>query len=435
MRICLFEDRRAADLNPLTLTRPASDLLCGITTLGAKAAQHFGADVVGHLCRPALADWLRTRDPRAPVNDPTWLRAAPTVLVNGRWLRPHAPPLSHRDLLSEGPFVGLAGGEVAFAVVDTRRLQSVSPTTVGDCVRDWAQTLPTREVGGTVIGRPWELVDRNGEEIARDFELNCDPDAAGRHPAGVALVGPADRLFIHPTAKLDPHVVADTTGGPVVIGAGAVVTAFTRLEGPCAVGAHTHLHAAQVRAGTSFGPHCRIGGEVEASVVLGYTNKYHEGFLGHSYVGEWVNLAAGTSTGDLRCDYGPVRVPVNGEEVSTGRTKVGSVIGDHAKTGLGVLLNCGTSLGVFAQVLPTGTFAPRAVPAFRRAGPDGIKPLDADRAIATSDVVMRRRGRELSPQLEALYRTLAGAAPAAAPAAVPSADVSEPVTLPLRKSA
>ena len=122
-------------------------------------------------------------------------------------------------------------------------------------------------------------------------------------------------------------------------------------------------------------------------------------------------------------------VPVNGQDVPTGRTKAGSVIGDHAKTGLGVLLNCGTSLGAFAQVIPTGTFAPRDVPSFRRAGPDGIKELDPGRLMATADVVMRRRGRALGPQLESLYRALAGAAPAA------EAPAPAPATLPLRRSA
>ena len=218
-------------------------------------------------------------------------------------------------------------------------------------------------------------------------------------------------------------VVADTTGGPVVIGEGAVVTAFTRLEGPCAIGADTHLLGAKVRGGTTIGPHCRVGGEVECSVVLGYANKYHDGFLGHSYVGEWVNLAAGTSTGDLRCDYRPVRVPVDGAEVSTGRTKVGSVIGDHAKTGLGVLLNCGTALGCFAQVLPTGTLAPRAVPSFHRAGPPGLKVLSANRC-----------SKPLTSRCAAAARAHAAtrsdvSALAGAPA------VEAPVTLPLRKSA
>jgi UDP-N-acetylglucosamine diphosphorylase/glucosamine-1-phosphate N-acetyltransferase len=321
-------------------------------------------------------------------------------------------------------FIGMAGGEVAFALLDARRLQALSPTTVDDCLADWAQTLPCREVGGVVIGRVWELIDANGDELAYDFEVTCDPTEAGYHPSGLSIVGRADRLFVHPTARVEPHVVADTTRGPVVIAEGAVVSAFTRLEGPCSVGPYSQLLCAKVRAGTTIGPHCRVGGEVECSVILGYANKYHDGFLGHSYVGEWVNLAAGTSTGDLRCDYGPVRVPFCGAEVSSGLTKLGSLIGDHAKTGLGVLLNCGTVLGAFAQVMPTGTFAPRAVPSFHRAGPDGVKELDAARLMETADVVMRRRGRELTPQQEAVYRALAGAA-----------EVPAPMTLPMRKSA
>jgi UDP-N-acetylglucosamine diphosphorylase/glucosamine-1-phosphate N-acetyltransferase len=425
MRICLFEDRRAADLYPLTLTRPASDLLCGLTTLGQKQSRYFGAEAAGHLCRPALAEWLRASGAGARVNDPAWLRSAPTLLVNARWLPPHADRLSPRALLSGGPFIGMAGGEVAFAFLDARRLQALSPATVDDCLADWSQTLPRREVGGTVVRRAWELIDANGDEIARDFEANCDPAEVGCPPSGLALVGPADRLFVHPTARIEPHAVADTTRGPVVIGAGAVVSAFTRLEGPCAIGPFSQLLCAKVRAGTTVGPHCRIGGEVECSVILGYSNKYHDGFLGHSYVGEWVNLAAGTSTGDLRCDYGPVRVPLDGAEVSTGLTKLGSLIGDHAKTGLGVLLNCGTVLGVFAQVMPTGTFAPRAVPSFHRAGPDGLKELDASRLMETADVVMRRRGRELTRPQEAVYRALTNA----------TETEPTPFTLPLRKSA
>jgi UDP-N-acetylglucosamine diphosphorylase/glucosamine-1-phosphate N-acetyltransferase len=427
MRICLYEDRRAADLNPLTLTRLASDLLCGLTTLGEKQIRHFGAEVVGYLCRPALAEWLRVREPDKLVNDPAWFRAAPTVLVNARWLPPRLPRVFARDLFADGPFIGTANGEIAFAMLDTTRLQVVAPNTVDNCLRDWAQTLPRREVGGTVINRVWELIDHNSSELANDFDATYDSTEDGYHPPGVSLVGPADRLFVHHSARVDPLVVADTTRGPVVIGEGAVVTAFTRLEGPCGIGAYTQLLSANIRAGTTVGPHCRIGGEVESSIVLGYTNKYHDGFLGHSYVGEWVNLAAGTITGDLRCDYRPIRMSVNGVEVSTGQTKLGSLIGDHAKTGLGVLLNCGTTLNPFAQVLPTGEYAPRVVPSFHRVGTDGLKPLDVNQLMTTADVVMQRRGRELTPQLEAVYRVLANADAAT--------TTHTATTLPLRRSA
>lgn len=399
MRICLYEDRRAADLAPLTLTRPASDLLCGLSSLGEKQARHFAADAVGYLVRPLLADVVHARDPLRPVNHPVWLRAAPTVLVNGRWL----PPSGFADLGDE-PIIGVCDGEVAFAALDPRRLSAISPSTIDDCLADWSQSLPTREVGGAMIRRPWDLVDRNAEQIARDFE-----GGNGVIPPGLAVVGPAERLAIDPTAKVDPMVVVDTTNGPVVISAGAVVTAFTKLEGPCAVGPQTHLIRAHIRGGTTLGPQCRVGGEVECSVVQGFSNKAHDGFLGHSYLGEWVNLAAGTTTSDLRNDYGEISVPVGGAEVPTGRMKVGSFVGDHTNTGLSVLLNCGSSLGAFACVLPTGQYAPRDVPSFSRVGLGGVKPnTTPEKLLATAATVMRRRGRELTPALEGLYQALAG---------------------------
>ncbi len=423
MRICLYEDRDTAELYPLTLTRPASELLCGLTTLAQKQVRYFGAEVIGHFCRPALADVLRAHSPGEPVNDAAWLRAAPTVLVNARWLAPHEPLISARDLFHTAPFVGIANGEVAFAVLDSRRLHALAAGNVDNLAREWARTLPRHEVGGTVIGHAWDLIAHNGEELTRDFEQTCDPTEAGYHPVGLALIGPADRLFIHPTARVDPLVVADTTRGPVVIGEEAVVTAFTRLEGPCGIGAHSHLFSARIKAGTTIGPHCRVGGEIECSIMLGYSNKAHDGYLGHSYLGEWVNLAAGTITGNLRCDYRPVSMNIRGEEIATGQTKLGSIIGDHAKTGLGVLLDCGTTLGVFAQVLPTGRLAPRAVPAFHRVGPAGLKEMDTDRAMKAADAAMHRRGRELTSQLEMMYLALA-------------APVTEAIpTLPLRKIA
>jgi UDP-N-acetylglucosamine diphosphorylase / glucose-1-phosphate thymidylyltransferase / UDP-N-acetylgalactosamine diphosphorylase / glucosamine-1-phosphate N-acetyltransferase / galactosamine-1-phosphate N-acetyltransferase len=420
MRICVYEDRHVRGLEPLTLTRPAVDLLCGLTTLLEKQVRYFAATAVGHLCRPVVADLIRTRDPVSNVNDPTWLRGAPTILVNARWVPPPRPqpspptlPRRHMAVRSSNPFadapyLGTANGAIAFAVLDQRSLEAVSQATIDDCLQDWSQSLPTREVGGTVVGRPWELIDLNPSQIARDFEATCDPTDAGFHPTGFAVVGPADRLLIDPSAKVDPMVVADTTHGPVLIGPHAVVHAFTRLEGPCVIGAGTVLHGAQIRAGTTFGPQCRIGGEVECSIVLGYTNKYHEGFLGHSYVGEWVNLAAGTHTSDLRCDYRPVSVPVDGSEIPTGRTKVGAIIGDHVKTGLGVLLNCGTAIGPFAQVLPTGGFAPRDIPAFTRVAPASMKELsDVDRLLTVADTAMQRRGKMLTPVLDAVYRAAA----------------------------
>jgi UDP-N-acetylglucosamine diphosphorylase/glucosamine-1-phosphate N-acetyltransferase len=402
MRICLFEDRRTDGLYPLTATRPAFELLCGLTPLEEKHRRFFGSGGVGYAVRPALADVVRHARPEAPVNDPVWLRAGPIAVVNARWV----PPPGAEAFPNE-PFLAVCRGDFAFAAVTPDQLPAVSPTGFDEALDDWLAALPRVEVGGFVARYPWDLVEHNGRYIGTDFDALCDPTEVGYHPAQFALLGPADRLFIDPTAAVEPNVLADTTRGPVVIGSHAAVAAFTRLEGPCVVGRHSQVFGARVRAGTTIGPHCRVGGEVEASILLGYVNKYHDGFLGHSYVGEWVNLAAGTQTADLQCDYAPVSVRIGGHRIGTGLTKVGSFLGDHAKTGIGTLLNCGTVVGPFASVLPTGRLAPREVPAFSRAGPDGLLPSpDPDTLLLTADIVMRRRGQAITKPLEALYRSL-----------------------------
>src|SRR5262249_47227777 len=148
-------------------------------------------------------------------------------------------------------------------------------------------------------------------------------------------------------------VLIDTTKGPVMVDRGAVVQAFSRLEGPCYVGPDTHVLAGRAK-GSSLGPHCRIGGVGEESIVHGLTNKAHEGVLGHPDLDDAGNLGAGTQTSDLRNDYSPVRVSLAGEVIDTGLLKVGAVVGDYTRTGVATLLNCGTVVGACCHLLPGG---------------------------------------------------------------------------------
>ena len=398
MRVCLFEDRSVLDLEPLSLTRPAFDLLCGLSSLADKQRRYFAAASTGALVRPHLADVCRINSPELAVNDLAWLRAGPTVLVNARWLPPAGTAVHF-----EAPCVALVDDEVAYAVLGPEHLVYCSANTLDDCVATWKATLPHRTAGGRLFRHPWEVVEESPRRAVADWEqapVEYPPAAAP-----LALLGPGHRLAVSPTARVEPFVVADTTQGPVVIGAGAVVTSFTRLEGPCFVGAGTHLLGARVRSCT-IGPHCRIGGEVECSIIQGYSNKAHDGFLGHAYVGEWVNLGAGTQCSDLRNDYGEVRVSVGGVRVRTGQTKVGCFLGDHTKTAIGTLLNTGTSAGAFCQLLPGGLL-PRYLPSFASWWNGAI----ADRAevaalLSTAATVMRRRGKEFTGVHAALNRTV-----------------------------
>ncbi len=233
----------------------------------------------------------------------------------------------------------------------------------------------------------------------------ADPEQPPPRQRGDRRAG--DRLAIHETARVDPYTVFDTTNGPITIAAGAWIQPFTRVEGPCYVGRDTQLFRANVRGGTTIGPNCRIGGEVEASIVHGHSNKYHEGFLGHAYVGEWVNLGAITSNSDLRNDYGEVHVPLAGDPVATGQAKVGCFIGDHTRTGLGSMLNTGTAIGVMCNVLPAGLLLPKHIPSFTAVLYGRVAPgFPLDQLFATAETVMGRRGKAFADAERQLYLDL-----------------------------
>lgn len=390
MRICIYEDSASQWLEPLARTRPTFALWCGAEPLFQRHRRQLGAHEVGFWLRPALAGLWQLEQPDNPINDADWLRDGPVVWTNGRWL---PSPDTRIDWTS--PHVGIVGEQVAYLVLPRGE---APPTLVLDgWLRDMRQRLPQRDAAGVMLDFLWDVVEQNAECLRHDlswFAASHRPTAAGPN---VAVQGPPEHFIAAAGATIEPFVFADTRGGPVLIDDGAIVHAFSRLEGPCYVGNGSWIAGAKLRAGSTIGPCCRIGGEVEASIVQGYSNKAHDGFLGHSYVGEWVNLAAGTQTSDLRNDYDAVRVTVNGQRRSTGRHKVGSFIGDHTKTGLGALLNTGSVIGAFANLLPSGTLLPSLVPSFCQVQYGQLHELwDLRKVLATAGHVMQRRGKTLT---------------------------------------
>jgi UDP-N-acetylglucosamine diphosphorylase/glucosamine-1-phosphate N-acetyltransferase len=407
MRLCLVEDNAVLGLEPLTLTRPVYDLLLGSRSLGAKIARALnigpGPARRGAVIRPYLAAVQQTRDPHTAVNDRDWLARSPVIVANGRWVPPEALDVPN----GSGPWLGLCEGQPALALVGPDLAVQLEPNDVDGWFEEVAARCVGEEIGGAWIHRPWDLVARNADHVIRDFEFEGKVGLSNKHLTTAALVGPAGRLFIHETARIDPYTVFDTTNGPISVAAGAWIQPFTRIEGPSYVGRDTHLFRANLRGGVTIGPTCRIGGEVEASIVHGFSNKYHEGFLGHAYVGEWVNLGAITSNSDLRNDYGEVFVPLGGDPVATGQAKVGCFIGDHTRTGLGSMLNTGTALGVMCNVLPAGPLLPKHVPSFAAVLYGRVAPgFPLEQMFATARIVMGRRGQVFNEVEETLYRDL-----------------------------
>jgi UDP-N-acetylglucosamine diphosphorylase/glucosamine-1-phosphate N-acetyltransferase len=400
MRICVYEDSGVPWLEPITLTRPAFALWCGAQRLFERQCRQFGASDIGFWLRPALVGLWKQEQPGHPVNDIEWARQLPTTWINGRWLPP-----ADVEIDCNTPHVGLVDWQIAYVVLPTN--QSWPSTDIDAWLNDWKQRLPHRAVGGKVLNYLWEVIDANGEALKRDAEWLRAQHQARPIPANVAIEGPREQFIVAESAAVEPFVFADTRGGPVLIDEGAIVHSLSRLEGPCYVGKGSWIVGAKLRAGSTIGPSCRIGGEVEASIVQGFSNKYHEGFLGHSYLGEWVNLAAATQTSDLRNDYGDIKVSVNGQRLSTGRGKVGSYIGDHTKTGLAALLNTGSTIGAFASVLSSGALLPQVIPSFCQVQQGQLHALwDLRNAFQTAERVMQRRGKTLTDAHRDFYDTL-----------------------------
>jgi UDP-N-acetylglucosamine diphosphorylase/glucosamine-1-phosphate N-acetyltransferase len=234
---------------------------------------------------------------------------------------------------------------------------------------------------------------------------DCDDFMAAPNdgvPEGSLVLGDPARLVCL-GAVVEPGVVFDVRHGAVVLDQGAEVRNGTRLEGPTYVGPGTKVLGGFIR-GSVLGPECRVRGEVAVSVFMGYANKAHDGFVGHSMVGHWVNLGAGTTTSNLKNTYGAVRLEIDGERIETGRLNVGSFFGDHAKTAIGTMLATGTVISAGANVFGRPT-PPKFLPPFAW-GCTGER-MSEDGFLRVAERVMARRNVELSPQRrESLRLTL-----------------------------
>ncbi|MDI6731204.1 MAG: hypothetical protein QME05_01310 [Candidatus Margulisbacteria bacterium] len=250
----------------------------------------------------------------------------------------------------------------------------------------------TRTVGehGKQISYLWDLLVGLKEDLERDLKGQGSRPACRQagvkgqvHPS-VVLLAP-ENILIEEGAEIEPLAVLDARSGPIYIGKKSVIKAHANLRGP-----------------VSIGPECKIGGEVSHSIFHGYSNKAHYGFIGHSYIGEWVNLGAGTTNSNLKNTYGTVKVWVNGKEVDSGQQFLGCFIGDHVKTGIGTLITTGAVIGVGAHWFGGGV-TPKVIPNFAW-GKEGKIKLEKMLAIAHS--VMGRRQKKLSQEEENKLRNL-----------------------------
>ena len=404
MRLVLHDvnDDVRFNFRPLSLSRPIWELRCGMTTLAAKLAARVGSEPAGYLVPDYMADVYAAKVD-APVNDLKALTGDDVLLVAGQ------VKADGFDVAAQGAGeVGVdADGNVLYARIpadDIAKLvaQANTPAELIDAAK---AALPVVTSSLATWKYTWDLVLANPGQLVADFATAGRSGIEGDVEQPNAIRGSAKDVYIAPGVKIHPMVVLDAAEGPIYIDADAEIHPFTRIEGPCYIGEKSILLGAKCREGNSIGPVCRIGGEVEESIIHGHSNKYHDGFLGHAYVGEWVNLGALTTNSDLKNDYGNVAVMLDGRRpIDTGSTKVGSLIGDHTKTSIGTLLNTGSYVGAMGLIMAAGKPLAKFIPSFAWLL-DGIvtKGFGKGKLYETAKVAMSRRQCQWTDAEQAMW--------------------------------
>lgn len=373
--LVVIDDAVARRWLPFTLTRPAAELLFGTMTLRARIERAWGVKARAILSENALAGFEEEDTP--PVVSHMARLERPTLFVSSRFV-------------PDGPLPAPEIGRV-YAVADQAVAWAV-PANGTIPIFEAAAAEPA-QLPGSVLRHVWELMSRNGKQTASDIEIALRNGGSPLPPGTFALGEP--QLRIGANVVIEPGVVFDFTAGPIALDDDVRIRAFARVAGPSWFGRGTVAFGGSYTAVTA-GPQCRLRGELEETVILGYSNKAHDGFIGHAYLGRWVNLGAMTTNSDLKNNYGPVRLwTADDPEAHTGEMKIGSFLGDHVKTGIGVLLNTGTVVGAGANLFG-GLQPAKYVPPFSWGSGRDLATYDLHKFLETAQTVMRRRSIELS---------------------------------------
>lgn len=255
-----------------------------------------------------------------------------------------------------------------------------------------------------VINYLWDVFDLIGDAIADDFDYfeNFANFELLRNN-GVSFIN-ENNIKIGNNCTLAPGVVLDAGQGNIIIGDNVNIMPNAVIIGPCFIGNNSLVKiGAKIYENTSIGEWCKVGGEIENSVIQAYSNKQHEGFLGHSYLGEWVNIGADTNTSDLKNTYGNIIIKQREIEVDTERMFLGLLCGDHTKSAINTSFTTGTVAGV-SGILVSDGILPNSIPSFAWRGTKDCMLYKVDKAIEVAKKVMKRRGKELLPEEEVLLR-------------------------------
>jgi UDP-N-acetylglucosamine diphosphorylase / glucose-1-phosphate thymidylyltransferase / UDP-N-acetylgalactosamine diphosphorylase / glucosamine-1-phosphate N-acetyltransferase / galactosamine-1-phosphate N-acetyltransferase len=394
MQIVLIEDEGWQALRPLTWLRPAGELIVGARTNAERWHETTATQPVS-CCRREVAALDRERRAGEAPSGP-----ARRLWVRDRWI-PDAAWM-REALATQTPTVW-GSGDSLVAVLTESPPPAGAPPGSDEFWKELAEGCASGgPSGGAWLTELSDLVREGTRRIDSDLETQLG-STPSRDGVGDGLAYALGRIRVGKGCQIDHGAVLDAREGPIVLGAGSKVFPGTWIRGPFGCRENCLLLGGRIGGGSYLGPACRVRGELEASTLHGYVNKAHDGFVGHSYIGEWVNLGALTTISDLKNNYGSVHLEAYGRRIDTGQQKIGSFIGDHAKTRIGTLLNSGSVIGLAANLFGEAHLFPKWTPDFAWGGGPLTDVYDLDRCMGVVQIVMERRGVKCPPEIREAF--------------------------------
>ncbi|MCW0482549.1 GlmU family protein [Gaoshiqia sediminis] len=376
MNIVLFETDQRNCLLPLCYTRPVALLRTGILTIREKWALRMPGNYSFK-----TEEYLREKYPLS-------------VNADNLYVSSHICPTDElvRQVVALEPGEGISHQGILVAA----RLNDSDALAFPASITSVRWTEFSDELDN--VRYPWDLTEVNARQIQLDFMLLTKGRESAQLSGTNRLVAP-DNIFVEEGATIE-YATINASQGPVYIGRGAEIMEGALIRGPFALGEHSVVNmGSKIYGGTTIGPYSKVGGEIAQSIITGYSNKGHDGFLGHSVLGEWCNLGAGTNVSNLKNSYEKVKAwsyPEN-KFIRTGLQFCGLIMGDHSKAGISTMFNTGTVVGVGCNIHGAG-FPRQFVPSFSDGGAHGYKINQLKSVFATAGQVMARRQRVLADE-------------------------------------
>jgi len=374
MALILFDDHSWDNLLPLTFTRPVSELRIGILSIAEKWEHELQVRST-----PLTKKYLRGKFPCRAGEDNLYVNA--TLLPESRIVDHIKELQGNQALIQKGVLLAVRTGEECEDSFSPDRWIREAKEYVGEL---------------SLMDYPWKIFRLNGQEIKADF-LRITRGRESETLSDTVRVDRPENVFVEPGFS-GGYFTLNASRGPIYLGAHSEIMEESVIRGPFALGEGAVVKmGARIYGPTTIGPYSKVGGEINNSVLQANSNKAHDGFLGNSVIGEWCNLGADTNNSNLKNNYAEVKVwnYPSGSYINTGNQFCGLIMGDHSKCGINTMFNTGTVVGVSANIFGSG-FPSTFIPSFSWGGADGFRDYKMEKVLETANLVMERRGIELS---------------------------------------